>query len=96
MLISSYLCLWLPTELGTHQKQPHPLCMRDETPAASSLTTELASLATATTACHGLQLPTSRSNVSAGMEAVVGGAMGQKAVGKTQPGTELRAFSILY
>lgn len=51
-------------------------------PVVSSLTTELNSLATATTACHGPQLPTSRSNVSVRMQAVVGGAMGEKAVGK--------------
>lgn len=62
----------------------------------SSLSMELNSLATASTACHGPQLPTSRSNVSVRMQAVVGGAMGQKAVGKTQPGTELRTFFILY
>lgn len=50
---------------------------------ASSLTTELKSLAMATTACHGPQPSISRSNASPGMKAVVGGAMGQKAVGKT-------------
>lgn len=95
-MASCYLCLWLPTELGTHQKQPHPLCMGNDPPVASFLTMELTSLATATTACQGPQPPTARSNVSAGMEAVVEEVMGQKAVEKTQPGTELKTFSILY
>lgn len=86
----------LPTELGAHQEQPHALCTGDDPPQASFLTMELTSLATATRACHGPQPPPSRSNVSAGMEAVVGGGMGQKVVGKTQPGTELRTLPILY
>jgi len=70
--------------------------MGDDPPVASSLTMELNSVDIATTARHGPQPPASRSNMSAGIEAVVGGAMGRKAVGKTLPGTELRTFSILY
>lgn len=93
--------LFLPLSLSPYraedtQKQPHPLCTGDDSPAVSSLIMELTSLATATTACHGPQPLTSRSNMSVGMEAVVGGSTGQKAVGKTQPGTKLRTSSSLY
>lgn len=70
--------------------------MGGDPPVASFLAMGLTSLATATTACQGPQPPTSRSNVSAGLEAVVEEDMGQQAVEKTHPGTKLKTFSILY
>lgn len=58
--MSSFLCSSLPTELG-HTKSSHiHYALGDDPPVASSLTTELTSLAMATTACHGPQPSTSR------------------------------------